>query len=110
MNKNKNPVAENTIQEVQKEILRMKNSQGPINDIELCLVLRNINKRTRCSNLTPKEVMLRRDNLTHQPIQVMDEAISQDKSIQVANSAKATINHREKFKKRTPEHACSGDY
>ena len=103
MNKNKNPVAENTVQEIQKEILRMKQDHGPINDIELCLILRNVNNRTRCSNLTPKEIMLRRDNLNHQPINVMDNEISNDKALQIKNSAIATNNHRKKFKKKTPE-------
>ena len=102
MNKNKNPIAENTVQEIQKEILRFKQNQGPISDIDLCMILRNVNSRTRCSNLTPKEVMLRRDNLTHKPINVTDESISKDKALQIKKSAKASKRHKEKFQEISP--------
>ena len=68
MNKNKNPVAENAVQEVQKEILRIKPIAGPISQIDLALVLRNINSRIRKNNLTPKEALFRRNIISNEPI------------------------------------------
>ena len=65
LNKNKNPVAENAVQEVQKEILRLKPSSGPITLLDLILVLRNINSRIRHNSLTPKEILFRRNVLSN---------------------------------------------
>ena len=39
MNKNKNPIAENTAQELHKEILRHMNSPGPVSSTDLSVVL-----------------------------------------------------------------------
>ena len=65
LNKNKNPVAENAVQEVQKEILQLKPSSGPITLLDLILVLRNINSRIRHNSLTPKEILFRRNVLSN---------------------------------------------
>ena len=47
LNKNKNPVAENTVQEMHKEILRYKNSTGPITPTDLAIILKNVNAKIR---------------------------------------------------------------
>ena len=52
LNKNKNPIAENSIKEIQKEILRLTGKSGPITPIDLSLVLSNMNNRIRSCILT----------------------------------------------------------
>ena len=47
LNKNKNPIAENSNKEIQKEILRLTGKSGPITPVDLTLVLHNMNNRIR---------------------------------------------------------------
>ena len=75
MNKNKNPVAENAVQEVEKEILRLKTNSGSITPTDLSIVMRNINARVRYNNLTPKEILFRRNVISNKPKDISDEEI-----------------------------------
>ena len=77
LNKNKNPTAENANQEFQREILKFTGRTGPICDLELSMILRNINSRIRHTGYTAKEVFFRRDLLNNTPLQVTDETISE---------------------------------
>ena len=70
LNRNKNPIAENAVKEMQKEIIRHKQVPGPVTPTELVLVLKNINSRVRDNGLTPKEMLLRRDSFSHENIEV----------------------------------------
>ena len=103
LNKNKNPVAENTVKEVQKEILRFTQKKGPITKTELHLVLRNINARIRANGFSPGEILFKRDMLTNHDIDV-----SKDKIIDklLANrSTSSTHSQKSKLRthKRTPD-------
>ena len=75
LNKNKNPIAESAVKEIQKEILRLKNNSGPITPMELSLVLKNVNSRVRINNLTPKEILFRRNDRTNTPMDINDEKV-----------------------------------
>ena len=99
LNKNKNPTAENTIKEVQKEILRLKNKPGPISDTDLCLILRNINSRIRYNGFSSREILFRRNALTNKPIDIDDHLIT---SKQAVNRSKSSL-HAKTSKLRSHE-------
>ena len=105
LNKNKNPVGENTVKEFQKEILRFKGSPGPITDTDLTLITKNINTRIRYNSLTPKEILFRRDNLTNSPILIDDKKIIQQQTSHRFSSSQASMKHKSKFQKLTPPQA-----
>ena len=100
MNKNKNPVAENTIQEIHEEILKLKGRQGSISPTELAIILRNINNRVRYNNLTPKEIMFRRDALSHNPVDIEDQVIMNQQSSQKSKAAISSKNIQPNLKSR----------
>ena len=102
LNKNKNPVAENTVKELQKEILRFKQSPGPITPTDLALVLRNINSRVSLNGLSAKEMLLRRDILSNEPIQTLDSEIIKQQVDARKSSSASSYKHKAKFKKPTP--------
>jgi len=103
LNKNKNPIAENAVKEVQKEILRLKNTTGPITEIDLAIVTKNVNSRIRYNGLTPKEILYRRNALTNLPIEVNDEEIIKKQSTNRQKSSQALFKHKGKSKNPTPE-------
>ena len=107
MNRNKNPVAENTVKEIQKEILRLKSSTGPVSETELALVIRNINSRVRYNSHTPKEILFRRDTYTNSPINLDDTQILSKLSANRHNSAMSSLKHEAKSKKATPQQQFS---
>ena len=96
LNKNKNPIAENTNQELQKEILRHTNTPGPITKLQLMLVLRNINSRIRYNGVSAKEVLFRRTWDSNTPIPVQDEELIEKQRIQRKDSS--TSSHKNKLK------------
>ena len=102
INKNKNPSAENAIQEVLKEILRLKQSVGPISTTDLSLVLFNINNRIRYNGYTPKEILFRRDTVTNDPIGINDKAITDIQLQQRLKSSESTKKNRSKTCKQSP--------
>ena len=97
LNINKNPTAENAIKEVEKEILRLKPSPGPISETDLQLVLRNVNSRIRIHGLSPKEVLFRRNMLTNSALEVNDDIIV-DK---LAESRSSSRTHNKKYKMKS---------
>ena len=105
LNKNKNPVGENTVKEFQKEILRFKGSPGPITDTDLTLINKNMNNRISYNSLTPKEILFRRDNLTNSPILIDNKKIIQQPTSHRHSSSKASMKHKSKFQKLTPPQA-----
>ena len=76
-NPNKNPVAENTCKEIQKEILRLKPLGGSITSEDLLTVQKNTNDRIRNRNYASKEIFLRRDLISNKPAAIDDEKLSQ---------------------------------
>ena len=103
LNKNKNPTAENAIQEVQKEILRLTKRTGPISPTELLLVLNNINSRIRYNGFTPKEILFRRDTLQNKPMDIHEEDITQQQMKQRHESAKSNEKFKSKSHSKTPK-------
>ena len=77
-NKNKNPVIENAIKEFHKEHLRINPNGGPISETELILITKNMNSRIRYRGLSPKEIMLQRDQISHENKPVSDSILSDE--------------------------------
>ena len=103
LNKNKNPNAENAVQEVLKEILKLKSQPGPISHTDLSLALRNINSRIRYHSLTPKEILFRRNVLSNQPIEISEQDLLRKQNDQKVASSKSSHKNKSKFKKASPE-------
>ena len=65
-NKNKNPVAENAIKEFHKERLRLNPSGGPVSEIELAIITKNMNSRIRSRGFSAKEIAFQRDQVSNE--------------------------------------------
>jgi len=97
LNKNKNPGAENSIKEVQKEILRIKPTFGPLTDMDLALVIKNVKSRIRHHGFSSREVLFRRNLLTNIPFDVKDDYIS----AKLYESRTTSKLHNKTFKSKT---------
>ena len=72
-NKQKNPVAENTIKEFRKEWLRLKPDGSSLTEIERAQVTNIMNKRIRLNGLAPKEFVLKRNLSNHESLSINDQ-------------------------------------
>jgi len=77
-NKNKNPVAENAIKEFHKERLRLNPSGGPISEIELALITKNMNSRIRSRGFSAKEMAFQRDQVSNESKVISDAKMSEE--------------------------------
>ena len=102
LNKNKNPTAENAVKEIQKEILRLKNTSGQITPTELSLVMKNVNSRMRFNGYTPREILFRRNNFTNLPMEINDQTILNKQMENRANASEASRKHNSLFRKPSP--------
>ena len=103
INKNKNPVAENAVKEVLKEILRYTTSKRPITTTELHIVLKNVNSRIRSNGLSPTEMMFKRDMLSNENIQVNEEDVKKDKEINRKKGHITSQKSKARYKVKTPQ-------
>ena len=71
-NKNKNPVAERAVQEIEQEILRTQPQKGPITSVVLALATEATNSRIRRDGLSARELWTKRDQLTGKELLVND--------------------------------------
>ena len=77
-NKNKNPVAENAIKEFHKERLRLNSNGGPISEIELALITKNMNSRIRSRGFSAKEMAFQRDQVSNESKNISDTKMSEE--------------------------------
>ena len=105
LNKNKNPVAENTVQEVQKEILQYTDRTGPITHAELTMILNNVNSRIRYNGYSPKEILFRRNAIDNKPINIQDDDLTQKQTKLRQSSSQSTRKLRSKTHSLTPPQA-----
>ena len=75
-NPNKNPVAEKCNQELEAELLRLDPSGNPVSNVMLQDAVHLLNTRVRNRNLSAKELLFCRDQITLQPLDVNDVDIS----------------------------------
>ena len=87
-NRNKNPVAENGIQECEREILRHKAHTATLSQDDLCIVQRTMNSRIRSRGLAAKEILIRRDLVSQEPKDINDNKLSEE---QQARRQQATV-------------------
>ena len=73
-NKNKNPIAEKAIQELEKELKRAYPEGGPITPPQLALVTAMLNIRVR--GLAAKEILFQRDSYTGDQLNISDKALA----------------------------------
>ena len=97
LNKNKNPTVEIANKEIEKEILRLKETKGRVTATELDLVMRNVNNRVRYHGLSSREIVFRRKLLDNEEKNVHDEEVK-DKQIE---NKKSESKHSEKFKSKS---------
>ena len=86
-NKNSNPSIDKSIQEVEYELKCLVPSGGMITPAVLATALSNFNHRIRSNGLSAKEILLRRENYTSEPINF------DDKGIQMFRYEKRLQNH-----------------
>ena len=95
-NRNKNPVAERAVQEVEMELIRLQPEKGPVSTVTLALATANTNSRIRRDGLSARELWTQRDQLTGSQLPFDDEALkrSQFGSRQKNHSASSASKAR----------------
>lgn len=86
-NPNKNPVADKAIQELELELLKLTGSPLPVSTTCLVQAICNLNTRIRHSNLSAKEMLMGRDQVSGSRLKFSDDALS---NLQIHNR---TSNH-----------------
>ena len=76
-NLNKNPVAEKAIQELEKELLILDPTGGPISPLRLALAITTLNTRIRASGLSSRELWFQRDQFTNSQLSFDDLTLIQ---------------------------------
>ena len=74
-NKNKNPVAEKAVQELEHELIRLDPSGGTITGLTLCIATAHLNKRIRGCGVSAWEIWTQRDMFTNEQIPLNDLTI-----------------------------------
>ena len=79
-NKNKNPVGENKIREVEKEFLRHSPDGGPLSRSDVIMVTKMLNSRIRHLGLASREIMLSRSLIANDMIDLRGKDLSASKT------------------------------
>ena len=109
-NRNKNPIAERAVQEVENELLRHDPLGGPVSPVTLSVATATLNSRIRSRGFSAREMWTQRDQFSNQQIPLHDQSlIVQQHEQRIANhhhseKAKAPI-----AKDRPVEHITIGD-
>jgi hypothetical protein len=72
-NKNKNPVAEKAVQELEDELLRQNPDRTSVTQAELTVTVSTLNSRIRNQGLSSREIWTQRDQFTHDQLPLNDE-------------------------------------
>ena len=79
-NRNKNPVAERAVQEIEAEILRVQPEKGPVSRLTLATATANCNSRVRRDGLSARELWTQRDQITGAQFPFDDDAVKDSQS------------------------------
>ena len=71
-NKNKVPIADKAVLELENELLRQEPGGGPVTRLQLTLATARLNSRIRNHGLSAREVWTQRDQFTHEQILISD--------------------------------------
>ena len=77
-NKNKNPVAERAVQEIEAELLRVQPERGPVSKLTLSIATANANSRVRHDGLSARELWTQRDQVTGSQLPFNDDALKRN--------------------------------
>ena len=75
-NKNKNSVAEKAIREIREEIVKLSPHGGKISETVLAKAVRNLNFRVRHTGCSARELWLKRDQESGEPLEFDDKQVS----------------------------------
>jgi hypothetical protein len=76
-NKNKNPIADKAIQELEHELKKAYPNGGPVSSSSLALVVATLNTRVRNRGLSAKEILTQRDHITGEQLNLIDADLSE---------------------------------
>ena len=74
-NKNKNPVAERAVQEVEIELLKLDPAGNPVSSVSLAIAVSHLNSRLHASGLSSREMWSQRDQFSNQQIVLSDSTL-----------------------------------
>ena len=74
-NRNKNPVAEKAVQEVEVELLKQNPSGGPVSSLALAIAVNCLNSRIRSRGLSAYEMWSQRNQFNNHQINVSDKEL-----------------------------------
>jgi len=85
-NVNKNPVAEQAVQELELEVLKIQPHSGPISPLALSRATATLNSRIRSRGLSAREMWFQRDQFSNEQLPVQDrDTIQQQQSDRTTN-------------------------
>ena len=102
-NDNKNPQAENCIKEFEKEILRYSQDLRHLKEIHIACILKSMNTRIRHQGKSSQEMLLRREMMENQDIDVDDKSLSNLQQKNRQQQSKYQEKFQAKSKKKTAE-------
>ena len=95
-NKNKNPVAEKAVQELEEELLRQEPCGGPVTETTLALATARLNSRIRHHGLSSRELWTQRSQFDNHQLPISDYHII------LAKHEQRSSNHRYSERSKHP--------
>lgn len=96
-NRNKNPIAEKAIQELELELKKQHPEGGPVSTSQLATVVATLNSRVRTRGLSSKEMLFQRDNMTGEQLNLLDTNLAKEQYNQRSQ------NHTPSAKSQAPK-------
>ena len=100
-NANKNPQAENTVKEFEKEMLRYDQNIKALRPIDICYILKTMNTRVRYQGLSSQEMLLKREMIRNEEISVTDSKLSEKQMENREKQSEYQRTFQSKSKKET---------
>ena len=100
-NTNKNPQAENTVKEFEKEMLRYDQDIKLLRNIDICHILKSMNTRIRYQGLSSQEMFMKRDMIKNEEIEVNDTKLSDGQKENRTKQSEYQATFQSKSKKKT---------
>ena len=83
-NKDSNPIAEKCVKEFREEKIRIKPYGGSVSSEELSVIVASMNRRIRNRNVSAREILTGRDQITNKSLNLTDEDMSR-KQLEIRN-------------------------
>jgi len=80
-NRNKNPVGEKGVQELENELKRVHPDGSAVSESTLAQVTATLNSRIRNRGLSAKEIVFQRDNITGEQLHFLDDHLSKQQQV-----------------------------